>query len=331
MKKTKAEYRDVPFVPVLNGALGFFHRPSKGGLATLQELGCTLVVTLLSPTENPHEIGNWCKEKGLIWVWVGLQGANKKLLESNKTTWMLKKALAQVHQHLIYGDKVLVHCAAGIHRTGTFSYALLRISGYSQPDAMDTIRRIRQVTYEQCGQFRFELAENIAVQVINEGIVENIPEFHGMTNPVCIEDPLVFIKIVLLDVGMLKFECIVTDTKVKEYILGPFVNLIIDFKILKQSLGPEWVRNKQVKNLQGGLNKEYKLFETELLYFFTESFPPGFATLIGSEIDQDLQFLSKFYQKTLKHTTERTIQLDSPTTDTIFQEILSYKLSLSPN
>lgn len=330
MKKTKAEYRDVPFVPVLNGALGFFHRPSKGGLATLKGLGCTCVVTLLSPTENPHEIGNWCKQKDLKWVWVGLQGANKKLLEGNKTTWMLRKALAEVHQHLINGDWVLVHCAAGIHRTGTFSYALLRISGYSQEDAMDTIRRIRQVTFDQCGQFRFELAENIAKQLMSEGIVENIVEFTGMANPIRIDIPLVFIRIVLLDVGMLRFECVVTDTKVQEYILGPFINLVVDFKKLKQSLGPQWVGAKQVKNLQGGLNKDFKSFEVELLHFFSESFPKDTSILVGSEIDQDLQFLSKFYKSALNYTTDRIIKLNFPASNTLFEEVLSYKLTLTP-
>ena len=88
---------------------------------------------------------------------------------------------------------------------------------------METIRRIRLVTFERCGQFRLELAKNLAKQLMSEGIVENIPEFNGMTNSVFIENPLVFIKIALLDEGMLKFECLVTDTKVQEYILGPLL------------------------------------------------------------------------------------------------------------
>jgi protein-tyrosine phosphatase len=32
-------------------------------------------------------------------------------------------------------ERVLIHCAAGIHRTGTITYTLLRMNGLSNIDA----------------------------------------------------------------------------------------------------------------------------------------------------------------------------------------------------
>lgn len=330
MIKAKAEYRDVPFVPVLNGALGFFHRPSKSGLGVLKELGCTCVVSLLSPTENPHEIGNWCKEKNLKWHWVGLQGANKKLLEGNKTAWMIRKSLTQIHKSLIQGDWVLVHCAAGIHRTGTFSYALLRISGYSQEDTMETIRRIRVVTFERCGQFRFELAENIARQMMSEGVTQEICEFKGMNCCESVDKALVFVRFIPLDIGMIRFECIVTDLSVEKYVLGPFVNLDVEFKYLKQILGSEWLGNKEIRCLPGGIKKNFKKFEAELIHFFSESFPKDSGTWVGSSIQLDFHFISNFWPKCINYVSPNTIPLNSPIQDSIYQEVISYKLT-NPN
>jgi protein-tyrosine phosphatase len=50
--------------------------------------------------------------------------------------------------------KVLIHCAAGIHRTGVVTYTLLRINGYSNENAMNEILQMRKDTYEGVGQWR---------------------------------------------------------------------------------------------------------------------------------------------------------------------------------
>ena len=54
---------------------------------------------------------------------------------------------------------VLVHCAAGIHRTGVFAYSLLRATGLSGKNAMAKILAIREVTHRGVGQVRIEGAD----------------------------------------------------------------------------------------------------------------------------------------------------------------------------
>ena len=58
-------------------------------------------------------------------------------------------------------EKVMIHCAAGIHRTGTVGYSLLRMSGLSPQEAYpDGIRYIREDTAKGVGDWRIELAEH---------------------------------------------------------------------------------------------------------------------------------------------------------------------------
>ena len=58
------------------------------------------------------------------------------------------------------GEKtVLLHCAAGIHRTGTMAYTIMRLSGYSAEEAMGNLKVMREDTWKGVGDWRIELAE----------------------------------------------------------------------------------------------------------------------------------------------------------------------------
>ena len=48
-------------------------------------------------------------------------------------------------------EKILIHCAAGIHRTGCVAYCICRISGLDKQQSMERIEIMRKVTYEQVG------------------------------------------------------------------------------------------------------------------------------------------------------------------------------------
>ena len=64
---------------------------------------------------------------------------------------------------------MLIHCAAGIHRTGTVSYSLLRLDGKAPREAYETLKLLRQVTYEGVGDWRIQLAETMILQGLVEG------------------------------------------------------------------------------------------------------------------------------------------------------------------
>ena len=49
---------------------------------------------------------------------------------------MLEVKLYDLFIHLLINDeKAIIHCAAGIHRTGTIAYSLLRLDGKNESDS----------------------------------------------------------------------------------------------------------------------------------------------------------------------------------------------------
>ncbi len=57
----------------------------------------------------------------------------------------------------------MLHCAAGIHRTGTMAYTILRMSGYSPAEAYELLGTMREETKKGVGDWRIELAEKYLV------------------------------------------------------------------------------------------------------------------------------------------------------------------------
>jgi len=75
------------------------------------------------------------------------------------------KKVADLNELLHSGDEMAVmHCAAGVHRTGTIAYALLRINGYSPDEAMERIGMMRMATFKGVGEWRIKLSEDLIVK-----------------------------------------------------------------------------------------------------------------------------------------------------------------------
>lgn len=60
------------------------------------------------------------------------------------------------------GGSILIHCSAGIHRTGTVAYGLLRWRGMGRQQALKLIYRIRRETAEGMLEKRMRWGEKIA-------------------------------------------------------------------------------------------------------------------------------------------------------------------------
>ena len=57
----------------------------------------------------------------------------------------------------------MLHCAAGLHRTGISGYCLLRFSGLHPAAAHAGLATMRQVTHDEVGEWRLRLADDIIV------------------------------------------------------------------------------------------------------------------------------------------------------------------------
>ncbi len=73
--------------------------------------------------------------------------------------YLVERLRTLFNEHLNGTEACVLHCAAGIHRTGTMAYTILRMSGYSPTEAFDLLGTMREDTKKGVGDWRIELAE----------------------------------------------------------------------------------------------------------------------------------------------------------------------------
>jgi protein-tyrosine phosphatase len=136
---------EIHFVKVGKGRLALYHRPRHDTFTTMRKMGGTHVVTLLKDIEDAEHYGNMAREAGLTWIWVPVPNGKYPQKEVHER---LIQAMPELSRLLDEGNSLLIHCSAGIHRTGTVAYGLLRWRGVESQRAMQIIRDTRAETAE---------------------------------------------------------------------------------------------------------------------------------------------------------------------------------------
>lgn len=154
------EVADIRLVSVGAGAIALTHRPKVRALPALRAAGVTHLVTLLSRREGAAALGAAAQAAGLDWTWVGLPNGQQPPPELRDE---IAAGLAKVAALVDAGARVVVHCSAGIHRTGMFGYALLRTCGLEPAAARETLAALRAATADGVGDQRLAWAEDLAV------------------------------------------------------------------------------------------------------------------------------------------------------------------------
>ena len=153
-----------------NSKISCHGRPTSKDLKFIKlTYGVNCVLTLQHSNEKPEEIKKICEENNLKWLHVDLQGANLPYMQKPETQKLLInsiKILTQVLKN--YSVNLFIHCAAGIHRTGTVVYSLLRYFGESPDSALKALEYIRSETRKEVGQKRIEYAENLIIPFLVE-------------------------------------------------------------------------------------------------------------------------------------------------------------------
>lgn len=144
---TPAKRPPIPlsWVQVGSGRLALWGRPGNKSFPFLREAGCTRVVTLLSEKEGGAAIGEQATRAQLAWTWIPLPGRTPP---SGEARTQVLEHLTQLSAYLDQGESMLIHCSAGIHRTGMMTYALLRRRGLSEAEAREVLAQLRQHTAE---------------------------------------------------------------------------------------------------------------------------------------------------------------------------------------
>jgi len=143
----------INWLRVAEGRMALWHRPgSKASVKLRQIAGATMLVTLLAEREGAESIGRSALAGGLEWLWFPLDGADLDYLGSKEAIDTLTRATTAVVSALRRGASVVVHCSAGIHRTGSVGYTVLRASGLSSAEAHAGLMSMRPITAEGVDQ-----------------------------------------------------------------------------------------------------------------------------------------------------------------------------------
>lgn len=126
------------------GRLALSERPKIKEIKQLKADNCDRVVTLLAGRgEHAGLIGSEVKACGMQWDWVKIARVTH-LTPSEETAF--KQAMIIVTDAISVGESVIIHCSAGLHRTGILAYAVLRNSGLSHDESLDMIGEMRTET-----------------------------------------------------------------------------------------------------------------------------------------------------------------------------------------
>ena len=124
-----------------------------------REMGCTHIVTLLKESEHAEKYGKLTTEAGLEWVWLSVPNGKYPQGEIHER---IIQAMPVLSQLLDEGNSLLIHCSAGIHRTGTIAYGLLRWRGVESKKAMALIHKMRKQTAEGMMEKRMQWGDDNA-------------------------------------------------------------------------------------------------------------------------------------------------------------------------
>lgn len=129
--------------------------------------GVNYILTLLHDKEKPQDIGDLCGKNEMQWQLITLQGANVAYFKNSNTQKAIIEGLMKIYDILLNEEITLfVHCAAGLHRTGTILYCILRMFDESPETALKAIEIIRIDTRNKVGDDRINMAETVLVPVL---------------------------------------------------------------------------------------------------------------------------------------------------------------------
>ena len=136
---------DSRWVPLRAGWITAAGGPSRARLQAWHGRGATDVLTLQRADEMQPWIPGLCQEQGLGWIHLPLSGRSMDKPGDPDSLARLPALLGTWDQP----RRVVVHCSAGLHRTGAICYLLLRLSGLGRADAIERVRLARALTAEE--------------------------------------------------------------------------------------------------------------------------------------------------------------------------------------
>jgi len=163
------ESKEVNWIMVSNGYIALRSKPGLDYIHYIKDqTQCTTILTLISEKEGAQQIGKKVTSLGLNWIWLPLRNADPPA--NNESFNKIADVILQMKDILLQGGSILIHCAAGIHRTGMIANILLRYLEYDRDRAIQTLQECREVTGLEVGKARLDVAHRF---IKNFGTVGN--------------------------------------------------------------------------------------------------------------------------------------------------------------
>ena len=153
------------WVPVGSGRLALWHRPGLRAIPYLSRTGCDRVVTLLSAAEGAEEVGAAVETAGLAWSWIPLASGRPPQGGPDRVA---RAGVRGLLEWLEAGESILLHCSAGIHRTGMIAYAALRSSGCGRAASLRRIAEMRSHTRNGLREAHLIWGEEVAKELASD-------------------------------------------------------------------------------------------------------------------------------------------------------------------
>lgn len=163
---------DALEIPGIAGVLGLTHCPGRvtrmtgaqrkrdlaADLDAISAWGASTLVTLNQADElsmlGVSDLGQLAAER-FDWIWLPIADGDVPDAEFDRR-WLMDGA--KLRDRLVAGEKVVVHCLAGLGRTGTIAARLLIEFGVSPRDAIEQVRAVRVGAVENLWQEQYVLA-----------------------------------------------------------------------------------------------------------------------------------------------------------------------------
>lgn len=147
-------------VGLFGGWLTISHRPKRALLPQLAEAGYSAVVTVLGVNEGADPLIGDVERAGLVSIWIPLAKAEPP--SDSSVVAMIVDRFDDMYGRLSAGERVFLHCSAGIHRTGMLTYGFLRREGMEVGEALGLLNELRQVTGNGVGASRLAWGDWLA-------------------------------------------------------------------------------------------------------------------------------------------------------------------------
>ena len=135
------------WVSFFNNQITACGAPSKEKLILWKKKGVTDIVTLLKHDEIQCWLPNDCKKMGIRWHHYPLTGKNLGSENDFVTLSGIPAFINFLHKNT--QSNVVIHCSAGMHRTGVFLYLLFRFEQHNQEASIQKVQEARDLTAKE--------------------------------------------------------------------------------------------------------------------------------------------------------------------------------------